>query len=474
MQVARAKAALDVHSHLPPHPRCTIFSPASIKTAFINNTMAQTYLASVDDLLAYLDRLNFFHMDLGLERMDRVLKEMGLARPPYFTIQVCGTNGKGSTATFLACILREHKVATGLYTSPHFYTPAERVQIDGEWTSLEDWVEPANRALSICPDLTYFELVTVIGLELFAQNNVACAILEAGLGAKYDATTATAADCVVLTPIALDHVRILGSTIAEIALEKSHAVRSGAPVITASQTPEAMEVIQKRARSFAAPLTKASPLPEHLCPGLAGAHQLENAATALAAFREIAKKLSLVPDEVAIARGLASAFIPGRLQLVKAKKESDGQSDWQGPRPAFLLDGAHNPHGMATLAKALKEGRVPMPACVVFSCLADKDWKSVLALLAPLLAHLPWHIPMLSGERAEKPETVQAHLSSLDVTNVTTYPDAKTCLASLARKYQEAPQHFPDSAPVLVTGSLYLLGDFFAVWPDTLKAPAQA
>ena len=129
---------------------------------------------------------------------------------------------------------------------------------------------------------------------------------------------------------------------------------------------------------------------------------------------------------------------------------------------------------MATLAKALKEGMVPMPACVVFSCLADKDWKSVLALLAPCCANLAWHIPMLSGERAEKPETVQAHLASLGVTNVTTYPDPKTCLASLARKYQEAPQHFPDSAPVLVTGSLYLLGDFFAVWPDTLKAPAQA
>lgn len=426
--------------------------------------MAQTThsspISTVDDLLAFLDRLNFFHMDLGLERMDKVLQALGLARPPYFTVQVCGTNGKGSTATFLAALLRAHGVRTGLYTSPHFYSPAERVQIDGQWTSLEDWIEPANRALAICPELTYFELVTVIGLELFARERVSCAILEAGLGARYDATTATAADCVVLTPIALDHVRILGSTIAEIAWEKAHSIRSSAPVVTAAQTVEAMDVLQERARAFKAPLVKASPLPADPCPGLAGAHQLDNAATALAAFLQIAPKLHIVPDKKLVAQGLGEAFIPGRLQLVRARKAGEGLS----PRPAFLLDGAHNPHGMGTLVRAIRDGQVPMPGAVVFSCLADKDWKSVLALLAPLCAHLAWHIPKLAGERAEAPKTVQAHLASLGVANVTTYPDARACLAALSS------QTFCDTAPVLVTGSLYLLGDFYAVWPDALTS----
>lgn len=411
-------------------------------------------LSSADDLLHCLDRLNFFHMDLSLSRMTRVLDELGLARPPFFTIQVCGTNGKGSTATFLAALMQAHGLRTGLYTSPHFATPAERVQIDGTWTDLEDWVAPANAALAICPDLTWFELVTVIGLVLFARKGVQCAVLEAGLGAKYDATTATAADCVVYTPIALDHVNILGSSIAEIAGEKSHAIRSAAPVITAVQTPEALRVLAKRAADFCAPLTQASALPEGLSPGLAGVHQKSNAATALTAFLQIAPLLGITPDTALLRRGLAEAFIPGRLQFVPARQASEGQT----ARPAFLLDGAHNPHGMSTLTAALQEHAVPAPQAVVFSCLADKDWRSVLQLLAPPCRDLPWHVPALYGERAEKTETIAAELGALGVQDVTCHASASSCLERITSL----------AGPVLVTGSLYLLGEFYTVWPDAL------
>ena len=411
-------------------------------------------LSSAEDLLRCLDRLNFFHMDLSLSRMNKVLDELGLTRPPFFTIQVCGTNGKGSTATFLAALLRAHGLRTGLYTSPHFATPAERVQIDGSLTALEDWVAPANAALAICPELTWFELVTVISLMIFAQNKVQCAVLEAGLGAKYDATTATAADCVVYTPIALDHVNILGSSIAEIAGEKAHAIRSKAPVITAQQTAEARSVLEKRALAHGAPFIEAAALPEGLSPGLAGVHQKCNAATALTALQTIAPLLGISPDTACVRKGLEEAFIPGRLQYVPARQASPEHA----ARPAFLLDGAHNPHGMATLVAALQEGAVPAPKAVVFSCLADKDWRSVLRLLAPLCRDLPWHVPALCGERAEKTATIAAELQSLGVSDVTCHEDAHACL-----RHVTALQ-----GPVLITGSLYLLGEFYTVWPDAL------
>ncbi|MDO5536437.1 MAG: bifunctional folylpolyglutamate synthase/ dihydrofolate synthase [Desulfovibrionaceae bacterium] len=437
---------------------------------------------------SYLDRLNFFHMDLSLDRMDRVLEAMDLKNPPCRIVQVVGTNGKGSTATFLASLLRAKGVRTGLYTSPHFCSPAERIQVDGRRTDMAGWLDAAGRAVTLCPELTYFELLTVIALDVFRSLGVEAAVLEAGLGAKYDATTAARADMAVFAPIALDHTRLLGETVAAIAGEKSHAIRSAAPVVCAPQTPEAMRVLEARALSFGAPLTRAEPLSDEYALGLCGEHQSVNAGTALAAMRELERlcaakcvlpggaggtdavpaaadeKIALPASDAVVREGLAGAFLPGRLQTVRAACRTDTLP----ARPVCVLDGAHNPHGMTSLVRALHAGRCPSPCAVVYSCLADKDWRGALTMLARELAGSEWHVPAIPGERSERPEAIRDFLLGLGETRVTAHA---SCLEAFAALDGEGKDRSA-GAPVLVTGSLYLLSEFYALWPDALEPPA--
>lgn len=420
--------------------------------------MPQTF-PTVSSFAHYLDKLNFFHMDLSLSRMDRVLQALDLKNPPFTVVQVVGTNGKGSTATFLASLLEAHGIQTGLYTSPHFYSPAERVQIDGTWTDMRDWLEPAEKALGLCPELTYFELITVIALCVFRARNVRVAVLEAGLGAKFDATTSCAAQAVVYTPIALDHTSLLGTTIAAIADEKSHAIRGAVPVITAEQKSEAMAVLTERARAYGADISVAAPLPAGTKLGLCGDHQDTNAGTALAAFRKVAALIGLKPEETKISLGLERAFLPGRLQTVAGAPAGAERP----ARPACLLDGAHNPHGMTSLVAALAGGRCLKPDRVVYSCLHDKDWRGALILLHEQIQNAEWHIPAIPGERSEQPEVIKEFLHSLGESRISTHASCLEAFRALDGT----------DRPVLVTGSLYLLSEFYALWPDALRRPPR-
>ena len=412
--------------------------------------------ASASDLSAYLDNLNFFHMDLSLSRMEKVLAAMHLTRPPYTVCQVAGTNGKGSTATFIASLLKAHGIKTGLYISPHFFSPEERIQCDGRWTKMSDWLASASEAVSICPDLTYFEILTVTALAVFRDLGVRCAVLEAGLGAQHDATTACANDLAVFTPVALDHTALLGSTVTAIAAEKAHAIRSGAPAVTAGQEDAVLSVLKERAAMFAAPLTVAPKLGNDYVLGLAGEHQYSNAGTALAAFKSLANKLGIEPDEAAVRKGLAEAFLPGRLQSVSSMPASGSRP----ARPCCVLDGAHNPHGMQSLTKALHEGVIKKPETVVYSCLKDKDWRSGLEQLAKEVPGVSWHIPTIPGERSEKPENVVSFLEDLGEKKCRAHASLKEAFMSLDRAELEGT--------VLVTGSLYLLSTFYEIWPEAL------
>lgn len=411
---------------------------------------------SASDLSSYLDNLNFFHMDLSLCRMEKVLEAMHLTRPPYAVCQVVGTNGKGSTATFVASLLQAHGIRTGLYTSPHFVSPEERIQCDSQWTMMSDWLSSAYEAVSICPDLTYFEILTVTALAVFRDMGVQCAVLEAGLGAQHDATTATAADLAVFTPIALDHTALLGSTVTAIASEKAHAIRSNAPAVTTGQEDAVLSVLKERAARLGSHLTVAPELGHDYALGLLGAHQYSNAGTALAAFNILAPKLGIKPDEAAVREGLAEAFLPGRLQAVSAMPSSGSRP----ARPRCVLDGAHNPHGMQSLAKALHTGAVTRPDTVVYSCLKDKDWRTGLAQLAKEVAGASWHIPAIPGERSEKPENVVSFLEGLGEKKCTAHASLKEAFLSLDRAELQGT--------VLVTGSLYLLSTFYELWPEAL------
>ena len=424
------------------------------------------------EILTHLDSLGLFHMDMRLGRMRRALSALGLTRPPFTVVQILGTNGKGSTAAFLASLCAAHGCKTGLYTSPHFVSPEERIRVNGQALPGESWTARANALMAEAPPpggLTYFEFLTALALLLFREHGVDVAVLEAGLGGRHDATTALDADLLCYTPIALDHRDILGPTLAAIASDKAAAVRGPAPLCTAPQFPAAARCLEEAARARHAPLHQAEALPAAWLPrlGLAGPHQLVNAGLALAAWRQLAPLLGRRADDAAAqTRGLTRAFLAGRLQRVPAAKEY----------PPLLLDGAHNPHGMRALLRSLdylEQSSGVRPAGAVFSCLGDKDWRTSALMLKRRLGAAPLFIPALDNPRAADIHNVAAACDSLPPATARPLegPNALPRALAAARRVKGASPE----RPILLTGSLYLLAEFFTLFPNlAAAAPPKA
>ncbi|MBD5538572.1 MAG: bifunctional folylpolyglutamate synthase/ dihydrofolate synthase, partial [Desulfovibrio sp.] len=271
------------------------------------------------------------------------------------------------------------------------------------------------------------------------------------------------------TPIAMDHAGVLGPTLAHIARDKAGAVRSSAPVCMAEQFPQAEEALRAAAGAAYAPLIGAAPLPREWQPrlGLAGAHQLDNAALALTAWGRLAPLLGCRPDDAeAQARGLARAFLPGRLHLLPRTSE----------HPSLLLDGAHNPHGMQALLRALAgEGDAPglrssPPTAIIFSCLGDKDWRSSAAMLRRHFPRAPVFVPALENPRAADAEEVAAFFQGLSPAPATPLTGEDALGRALG-----APGGIgaSEDAVTLLTGSLYLLAEFFRRYPGYLDPPSS-
>ena len=433
-----------------------------------------------DDVIRHLDGLGVFHMDMGLGRMERALAALGLDRAVHPTVQVVGTNGKGSTSSFLQSLAMAHGLRAGLYTSPHFVVPEERIRVGRDMLPPARWAALASRAVQAEAGLTYFELLTVMAAEAFALASCDLIIYEAGLGGRYDATSALPAHMTCFVPIDLDHVEVLGRTIAAIAEDKADAMQNGRTLaVSAPQPEEARLALEKRADELGIPLcslpapdscegTEAglalwASLPDELRElavlpadaklGLHGPHQRMNAQTALLAWVLLCHRFGWKTDSQSIRRGLEHAFIPGRLQYAPAS----------GSRPALWLDGAHNQHGMTALVSALGDRQaVPealRPGAVVFSCLRDKEPQKLTAMLREAVGEAPVFVPEIKDNpRAATKEDLCALLG----------PQARPAesLDSAIAAAAEAA----GNAPVLICGSLYLLGDVFARWPDLLEA----
>lgn len=427
--------------------------------------MNSVSFSSCADILRHLDGRGFFHMDLSLHRMVDALRALGLSRPPFLVAQVLGTNGKGSTSTILASLARAHGHKVGLYTSPHFVLPDERIRINGRPLPCATWVDAANEVVRCGPELTYFEFLTVLAVLLFAREGVSLAVMEAGLGGRYDATTALAADVLAYVPIAKDHAAILGPTLRHIAADKAAAIRSAAPVFSAPQFPDAAEELRAAAARQGAPLSFVAPLDDSLPLGLAGAHQRGNAGLALAVWKFLASRLGSSPDDAAAqARGLASAFIPGRLQPAEGVR-LPGEA---APLPPLLLDGAHNAHGMQSLIRHL-QGRGLTPRAVLYSCLGDKEWQPAAALLHRQVPDAPFLVPGLHNERAADAGEVAAFLNAHAPGTARVTDDVPSALR-LAAAVPPPVGAAPDRAPVLICGSLYLLSELYAFLPRLLEA----
>ena len=427
--------------------------------------------SSFADLAAHLDVLGLFRMRPELGKLREVLHRLAPIKPQA-VIQVVGTNGKGSTATFIASLAQAHGLRVGLYTSPHFISFRERVRINGIPANEAALLAVANRIMEAGGEtLTYFEYVTALSALLFAgdaPDPVDVAVMETGLGGSWDAVTALPIDMLAYTPIGLDHYRVLGDTVAAIAADKAGAIRNNVPVFSTAQHADAIWALREIAAMRGSSLYEVqereslpTPIRDGGIPlGLAGEHQYTNAGLALAAWRHMARENGWQSLEEKEISALATAFIPGRMQFVPA-------SSTHG-HPALLLDGAHNGHGMAALGKTLAAKGIA-PAAVIFSCLEDKAPAEMASHLRALATGPIFVPPIADNPRAMKPEDLAeaiglAALPVVDIADALAH--AQDHIASYMAK--EAASH-PERHPVLICGSLYMLGDFFALRPDCLE-----
>ncbi len=410
---------------------------------------------------AYLESLGLFHMDLGPGRMQAALSSLALSSLPHLAVQVVGTNGKGSTSAFLAAMLGAHGLPSGLYLSPHFVSVRERILMTGRQLPEEDWTAAARAVLDATAAggekgrLTYFELLTAMAAWLFTRHGAEAAVYEAGLGGAGDATTALARDIVLFTPFGMDHAGIIGPTLADIARDKAGAMVPGGVAVTGPQPPEAMAVLRREADRRGTRLYDVAELAgydqqhrlallhrprEIRLPDaklrLAGPHQAQNAALALAGFVLCAETLGLAPDPEALHRALAETFIPGRLHPLRLP----------GMAGRLLLDCAHNVPAVTALSMALFTLRVE-PAAMIFTCLADKDLEG-MAPLAARLTNGPILVPELPGiSRARPAAEVAAALGR----RARVVADPAAALAAVR----------DIEGTILVCGSMYLLAALF-------------
>jgi dihydrofolate synthase/folylpolyglutamate synthase len=376
---------------------------------------------------------------LGLERVERCLA--GLGHPEQrigVRVHVGGTNGKGSTVAFVEAICRAAGQRTARFTSPHLVRFAERFVIDGQPVP-DDLLVDAGDAVAVAGGdaLTFFEQVTVMGLWMFARAGVDAAILEVGLGGRLDATNAVPAEIAVVTGVALDHQDWLGPTLAAIAAEKAGIFKPGQRVVIGrAGEPEAVPwLVDAATAAGAAAITVVdAPVPGDWPLGLRGAHQRDNAACALAVARHLAALGHLPENEALWRRGLAAARLPGRLETVA---------------PGVILDGAHNPHGAAALARALDE--LPAPRVLVLAVSRDKDVAGIAAALAGRAQ------AVVATAYAQERAMPAAELAAIVRATAPSVPcdEAPDVAAALARASALAAP----GGTVLVAGSLFLVGE---------------
>jgi dihydrofolate synthase/folylpolyglutamate synthase len=437
----------------------------------VNFQEAETYLYSLGNEVSA--------MKLGLDAMRTLLAALGDPQKKYLKVQIAGTNGKGSVCAFLDSICNTAGIKTGTFTSPHLVSITERVRINGVDISEEDFARHAETVREVCEGLvddgtletspTFFEQVTAIALVAFAEAGVEVAILETGLGGRLDATTAANAEIAAITRIDLDHQEYLGNTIEEIAAEKAAIIgMTSLDVVLGKQDPAAFAVLMERAEEFAVDIrtgegefdwkirdgtrpgyakldTNLISHPEFKL-GLAGAHQIENAQIAVSVCQQLQQHpgidAALAEDDYldhAVFLGLQSARNPGRL-------EHQGR---------FLFDGAHNVGGARALAEYLREFET-RPITLVFAAMRDKDVAEIAEVLFPLAERIVLTRP--DNSRAMSADELAGAV-----------PDGMDAVrtANVREAIETARAFAGDEGLILVTGSLYLVGEVKKLISDT-------
>lgn len=409
------------------------------------------------EAIAYIHSFQWQRRAPGLERIRALLHALGDPQRGQRFVHAAGTNGKGSTCACIASVLRAAGYRVGLNTSPYLVTFHERIQVDGEMISdeelaaLTEEVRPAAEAMAEHP--TEFELITAIALLYFRRKNCQISVLEVGLGGALDASNVIdVPEAAVLTAMGMDHAALLGPTQADVAAAKAGIIKPGGAVVSYGGCPEADAVFRRTCAALGAQLTEVdfsrlrpraldldgavfdfAPY-ENLRLPLAGAYQMRNAAAAVTAL-EVLRRKGWAVDEAAIRRGLAQVRWPGRFEALRRN-------------PVFLLDGAHNAHGMAAAAESLRALFPGRRIVFLLGLLADKDVSAMLDLLAPLAERAFTLRP--DSPRAMEADALAALLAERDV-------PARAC-GTAEEGVRAAVEAAGQGGVVCALGSLYLSG----------------
>lgn len=413
------------------------------------------------DCLGFFYARNQFAMKLGLDNIRALLDRLGSPDRGMTFLHVAGTNGKGSVCANLAALLSASGYRrVGLYTSPHLVSFRERILVDGAPVSREFVLDWLRRAQPIILDLqaTYFECATALALDWFRAQGCEAVVLETGLGGRLDATNAVSPALAVITSISLDHTAILGDTVEAIWKEKLGILKPGVPMVVAEERPALLAELEARAKAAGSPAWRLgdfrreeSPereaftfhgryasytLPWDLRPE---AHQRGNLALSLLAMETFLGRA--LPGPETLVPALRSARVPGRTQLLAAPG-----------LPAVMLDGAHNPDGIAALASHLGRAFPGKRVHAVFSVMQDKDYAAAIRGVLAFAERVRF-VPL--GDRYPRAlpyDALRAALTEAEMARVDLFPAAPGAFAAWLRAAPEPPDL------TVVCGSLYLLG----------------
>jgi len=410
---------------------------------------------TLKEWLAWQESLHPLAIDLGLERVARVFAALDPNYRKPATITVAGTNGKGSCVAYLETIYRAQGYRVGAYTSPHILRYNERIKIDGVPAADELICEAFARIEAARQDisLSYFEFGTLAALDIFSRHQVDIQILEVGMGGRLDAVNIVDPDVALISSIGIDHVDWLGQTREEIGAEKAGIFRSGSPAIIGDPEPPASLIRcanDKNARlfcinhDFSYRKTEAGwdwhcgdqRLENLPPPALKGEHQYRNASSAILAVKQLSAMLPVGTE--AIRQGLENVKLSGRFQLIDGKIP-------------LLLDVGHNPEAVKTLVAYLREHCQHMRIRALFSMMKDKDIKSVLELMHPLV--YDWFFAPLTNPRATNETQMRAIFEQCGI------QDAHFGFQNFTEAFAAAKNRLQEGDLLLVFGSFFLVSD---------------
>ena len=405
--------------------------------------------------VAFLCGLERFGILLGLDNITALLAKMGNPQKSFRSVHITGSNGKGSTASFVQGIALAAGMSTALYTSPHLNDFRERVRLDGMLISEKAVIESTNRIKRLYDPVrtTFFEFTTALAFEQIAKFRPNLAVIEVGLGGRLDATNTLEPDVTVITDVSLEHQDYLGSTIADIAWEKAGILKTGKPLVTGASRKQARNVILEKARRFDCPVKEfgldfravrksSSAFSYHshyrdldtVRLSMAASYQLKNAAVAIAVVEELIKIGYDISDD-AIREGISATRFPGRFEVL-------------AENPYIIIDGAHTPEGMRLLKSNIRRLFPNRTVRLVLGMLRDKACEDLVSIIAPIATEVACVPPQ--SDRALDPEELSALVNRLGI------PGSSHDTIEGGFEYVRTRSGRDDV--IIAVGSLYMIG----------------